>query len=122
MLYNREKAGKQNERKPISHLSYIGSWFYPIISYYEEEAAWWDEADTGEPEVEAEMTACNGVIVKLTKECEQSTLGCQGVMGKQGVIESDPYTLVVKGFLDGGHGRYHDEIRPSHETTFTTSV
>ncbi len=28
----------------------------PAFQSYEEEAAWWDETDTGESEIEAEMT------------------------------------------------------------------
>ena len=28
----------------------------PAFQSYEEEAAWWDETDTGTPEIEAEMT------------------------------------------------------------------
>lgn len=34
----------------------------PAFHSYEEEAAWWDETDTGEPEIEAAMTPCSGVI------------------------------------------------------------
>ena len=40
----------------------------------------------------------------------------------QGVRESDPYTLAATGFQGGEQGAYHDETRPSHETTFTTGV
>jgi hypothetical protein len=29
----------------------------PAFQSYEEEAAWWDETDTGTPEIEAEMTS-----------------------------------------------------------------
>ncbi len=29
----------------------------PAFQSYEEEAAWWDETDTGAPEIEAEMTS-----------------------------------------------------------------
>ena len=44
------------------------------------------------------------------------------VVGEPGCDKSDPYTVVVNGFLDVGHDRYYYEIRPLHETMFTTSV
>ncbi len=36
----------------------------PAFNSYEEEAAWWDETDTGTPEIEAEMTP---VTVRSTR-------------------------------------------------------
>ena len=43
----------------------------PAFQNYEEEAAWWDETDTGAPEIEAEMAF---VRISSTRDCTEQVM------------------------------------------------